>query len=87
MSDLEHVYDAGQKVPGIRLAATEALQLWRQHCNTVHGATRLSDYRDCVAEWHRETHPDCEWDIGSWHWRDVLKGRSLQRVGTDGIER
>ena len=86
MNDLERVYKKGRRISGIKLAASEALQLWRQHCDTVHDAS-LSMYRLRIAKWHRETYPDCEWDIGSWHWRNTLEGRRVEWTGTDGIRR
>ena len=83
MNDLERTYEAGTRIEGLKLYAVEALQLWRQHADTVHSAS-TSTYRRNVVGWHRKSHPDCEWDIGIGYWNDG--GRPV-RTGTDGVRR
>ncbi|KKL46700.1 hypothetical protein LCGC14_2342930 [marine sediment metagenome] len=83
MNDLERVYEAGARIGGTKLYASEALQLWRQHADTEHSASK-STYRRNVVGWHRRSHPDCEWDIGIGYFNGG--GRPVM-AGTDGIHR
>ena len=48
-----------RRVPPELSPIQQRLSAARLHCERVHGATMLEDYRLDVAGWHNSHHPDC----------------------------